>query len=285
MQNKNQIRCFLTGVPRLLNIDYQVAEFGYLPDLVFWNNHRLLHELYYCIILNRKRPGRSLRNGRHIREVQETPYLSVIKRGTILHTIQAGQNDQIFFCYSGKAADAMEKLELESGHFELTPEILEIVAEVKKTIQQPRSPMKADQLDLLALRFLSLIQASRQGLAAQYSEDGTRFSELVSHIQMHIQEKLELNSLLSRFGFSRRSFFRIWKKKFSVSYTEFVCNSRLAAAEKLLTETMLPLTEVAARSGFSSVHYLITRFQRRWGCTPGNYRKIKKAEKINLKTI
>ena len=54
---------------------------------------------------------------------------------------------------------------------------------------------------------------------------------------------------------------------------EYQCLLRLRRAEQLLTETDLPIAEIAQRAGFSDVFYFSKVFHREKGCTPRDYRR------------
>jgi AraC family transcriptional regulator len=47
----------------------------------------------------------------------------------------------------------------------------------------------------------------------------------------------------------------------------------MAAAERLLTTTPLPLAEIAVRVGFSTVEHFSATFRRRMGKTPASARQ------------
>ena len=47
----------------------------------------------------------------------------------------------------------------------------------------------------------------------------------------------------------------------------------MAAASQLLAGTDLSVTEIAERSGYSSIEHFSAAFHRRMGCSPRAYRK------------
>ena len=276
MEERKKIFCYPGKMSRYLSLPCQVSEFGYLPDQLIWNVNRTLHALYFCIILNSEGGSRGLVNGQIAKAKFPLPCLHIHPPGTVLHTLKAVKHDEIFFCYTGENAQYMMNMGFENTHFEITPEINDIISRIHKELLLPDTPAKADTLDLLALQFLVAIRSSKEMLTEKYREDGTRFPELVSYLELHFKEELSLPFLLQKFGFSRRTFFRLWKKKYSCSFTEYVNDLKLAHAEKLLTSTSLSIEEIARQSAFASSTYFIRRFKRKFFLTPELYRKRKK---------
>ena len=265
---------------RYLQLGCQISEFGYLPDQIPMNRNRTLNALFFCIILCSDGKGRALINGMPVNSKYSPPFLTIHTPGTVLHTVQPSLHDEIYFCYSGDNAENMMKMGFQSGHFEMTPEISEIISRVRNSLCLPDSPGKADMMDLLALQLLVAIRESKEMCSEKFREDGTRFPELINYLEMHYLENPPLAFLLHKFGFSRRTFFRLWKKKYTCSYTEFLNELKLKHGEKLLVTTNLSVEEIAQQSAFASATYFIRRFKIYYGATPVVYKKLRLAEKI-----
>jgi AraC family transcriptional regulator of adaptative response / DNA-3-methyladenine glycosylase II len=82
-----------------------------------------------------------------------------------------------------------------------------------------------------------------------------------------------LEAVAARFGWSSRQIRRIVQRELGVSPIELVLTRRLLLAKQLLTETTLPITEVAFASGFASLRRFNDAFGRRYGMPPSRFRK------------
>lgn len=82
-----------------------------------------------------------------------------------------------------------------------------------------------------------------------------------------------LETIAARFGWSSRQIRRMVHKELGVSPIELVLTRRLLLAKQLLTETMLPVTDVAFASGFSSLRRFNDAFSSRYGMPPTRLRK------------
>jgi len=106
-------------------------------------------------------------------------------------------------------------------------------------------------------------------------DDAHRISHL---IVQRIEEGLiegdaGLEDIADQFELSSRQIRRIVQKELGVSPIELIQTRRLLLAKQLLTETKLPITEVAFASGFSSLRRFNDAFSSRYGMCPTRLRK------------
>ena len=87
-----------------------------------------------------------------------------------------------------------------------------------------------------------------------------------------------LEEVAARFGWSSRQIRRMVHKELGVSPIELVLTRRLLLAKQLLTETMLPVTDIAFASGFSSLRRFNDAFGSRYGMPPTRLRRTAKSE-------
>src|SRR5207253_517073 len=88
-----------------------------------------------------------------------------------------------------------------------------------------------------------------------------------------IDEGAGLEEIAAEFGISSRQLRRIVQKELGVSPIELMQTRRLLLAKQLLTETRLPITEIAFASGFSSLRRFNDAFNIRYGMAPTRFRK------------
>ncbi|MFM1987799.1 MAG: putative bifunctional transcriptional activator/DNA repair enzyme AlkA [Pseudomonadota bacterium] len=82
-----------------------------------------------------------------------------------------------------------------------------------------------------------------------------------------------LPALASRLGVTDRHLRRVFDAQFGVSPIDWALTQRLLLAKRLLTDTALPVTEVALASGFGSVRRFNDAFVRRYRLAPGDLRR------------
>ncbi len=86
-----------------------------------------------------------------------------------------------------------------------------------------------------------------------------------------------LDAVATRLGITDRHLRRAFGAEFGVSPVEFAQTQRLLLAKRLLTDTALPVTEVAYASGFGSLRRFNALFKQRYRLQPGQLRKRMKS--------
>ena len=105
-------------------------------------------------------------------------------------------------------------------------------------------------------------------------DDAHRIASLIAH---RIDEGMlddggGLETIAARFGWSSRQIRRMLDRELGVSPIELVMTRRLLLAKQLLTETALPIIDVAYASGFASVRRFNDAFSKRYGMPPSRFR-------------
>ncbi len=82
-----------------------------------------------------------------------------------------------------------------------------------------------------------------------------------------------LEAVAARLGITDRHLRRAFGAEFGVSPVEFAQTQRLLLAKRLLTDTALPVTEIAFASGFGSLRRFNALFKQRYRLQPGQLRR------------
>ncbi|QID18652.1 DNA-3-methyladenine glycosylase 2 [Nitrogeniibacter mangrovi] len=93
-----------------------------------------------------------------------------------------------------------------------------------------------------------------------------------SLIEAHLAEPLTVTILAARVGVSTRHLHRLFLERFGVAPAGYLRTRRLLLAKRLLTDTRLPVTEVALAVGFGSARALQSAFARHYRLTPSALR-------------
>lgn len=116
---------------------------------------------------------------------------------------------------------------------------------------------------------------------AANSRHGKRMMEACSYINEHCTEGLTLSQMASLSGFSKYHFTRIFKEFTHTSFYQYLSEKRISHAEQLLINPDYSVTEVAVRSGFSSLPAFNRMFHRWKGCTPTEFRGMYSPDCMN----
>jgi len=86
-------------------------------------------------------------------------------------------------------------------------------------------------------------------------------------------EDASLAELAATLGVTDRHLRRVFQQEFGVAPVDYAQTQRLLLAKRLLTDTTLPVLEVAMASGFASLRRFNDLFRTRYRMTPGGLRK------------
>ncbi len=102
---------------------------------------------------------------------------------------------------------------------------------------------------------------------------GARLAQgAVDLIENGILDAGGIEHLSARVGVTSRHLRRIFDDEFGVSPIEYAQTQRLLLAKRLLTDTALPVTDIAHASGFASVRRFNALFKARYRMAPGRLR-------------
>jgi AraC family transcriptional regulator, regulatory protein of adaptative response / DNA-3-methyladenine glycosylase II len=106
-------------------------------------------------------------------------------------------------------------------------------------------------------------------------DDSRRIAALVAQRidEGMLDDGAGLEAVAAKFGWSSRQIRRMVQKELGVSPIELVLTRRLLLAKQLLTETTLPVAQVAFASGFSSLRRFDDAFGGRYGMPPSRFRR------------
>ncbi|MFJ2650189.1 GlxA family transcriptional regulator [Streptomyces sp. NPDC087420] len=120
----------------------------------------------------------------------------------------------------------------------------------------------------------------RTGTQAQFIErptpradrDADALASVRERALRHLPDPLTVADLAAWAGMSPRSFARHFHATTGTTPLQWLITQRLAAAQKLLERTDLPVTEIARRTGFGSEITMRQHFARNLATSPSTYR-------------
>lgn len=92
-------------------------------------------------------------------------------------------------------------------------------------------------------------------------------------IQRHLHEKLSVEALAERTGYSSSHFNRLFRRVTKQSPYQFIIGARIDRARHLLATSVLSIQEIAEQCGFPNVSNFSHAFRQASGMTPTAFRK------------
>ncbi len=100
-----------------------------------------------------------------------------------------------------------------------------------------------------------------------------RLAQSIRIMEQHIDTPLTVHDIAGRIGCSIRTVEVLFRRLAQCSPAAYYLSLRLQAARRLVTDTRLPMAEIAVRTGFSSIASLSRAFRRQFGQAPSAARR------------
>ncbi|CAM4323839.1 response regulator transcription factor [Paenibacillus alkaliterrae] len=132
----------------------------------------------------------------------------------------------------------------------------------------------------LKARFISFVQES-SAYIAELRKNNTKGSiqKIKQYIEEHYDQNLSLKSIAAVFYMNPVYLGQLFKKTYGVYFNEFLLQTRMKEAKRLLRQTGLRVYEIADKIGYNNADYFVTQFEKAEQKTPSEYRSAMKSNK------
>lgn len=100
-----------------------------------------------------------------------------------------------------------------------------------------------------------------------------RIIAIKNYIDANISENITAKDVANKFFFSEKQVNRLILSEYKCTFHQYVLKMRLEMALKLLKDTIIPIEDVAAESGFSNYRQMLRAFERQNLEKPSSIRK------------
>ena len=95
---------------------------------------------------------------------------------------------------------------------------------------------------------------------------------LLAWIEENLDQPLTLADLAQEAALSEYHFARMFRQSMKMAPHQYVMQRRMVKAQALISQSRLPLTDIAMACGFSSASHFSNRFRSVMGMTPSQLR-------------
>lgn len=146
-------------------------------------------------------------------------------------------------------------------------------------LRELEEPEPGDRLYVESLANALAIHLLRHYSSGEKCEPRLKFGlsrpklrRVIEYIDTHLESGLSLEHMARLTGYSAFHFSRLFKIATGRSPHQYVIETRVAHARKLLKDSRLPAADIAYAVGFSSQSHFATAFRKLVGVTPKAYR-------------
>jgi len=137
----------------------------------------------------------------------------------------------------------------------------------------PNSSLYMESLGLVAALEMAMAVPSLENVPKRGGLSKSQMHLLEDFIQANFARDITLDELAGMVGMSRFHFTRSFKESFGQSPIRYIIEQRLTFARMLLSQSLIPVSQIAVNSGFGSPQRFIKVFRQLTGSTPGEFRK------------
>lgn len=138
---------------------------------------------------------------------------------------------------------------------------------------------------LVGRNYLSGIYASNNTSIVKQQAHWEVFNRVMEFLDDNYMSDINLDTVAAEAGFSKFHFTRLFKQYTNTTFYRFICLKRVVMAERLLTYSSRPISEIALQVGFDSISTFNRIYKQLRGCTPTQYKTLHNPSAANFHQI
>lgn len=150
------------------------------------------------------------------------------------------------------------------------PQLFDLVQSIRHEFKK-KSLYHKEYIENLIGNILILVSRRNQG---NIPEKNSGIDYAISYIKEYFMADINLIDLAKSTGYCDDYFRIVFKQKTGMAPKEFILNTRLEAAKKMLANKEISLNDIAAKCGFEYYSRFSIFFKDKTSMTPSQYRKL-----------
>lgn len=114
---------------------------------------------------------------------------------------------------------------------------------------------------------------SRLAVALTETEYNNEALKLKNYLDSNLNRHVSTEELSKTIFRSKDYCQKLFKREFNVTPYAYQLDKKMQTATFLLTDTNMPIGEIAEKLGYTDIHYFSNIFKKKCGCRPSSYRK------------
>jgi AraC family transcriptional regulator len=135
-----------------------------------------------------------------------------------------------------------------------------------------REPQTGEASSLAYAAVMALHDGMLQGKSAATDEHPPAIRRVLTYVEQHLRDRLDVERLAEIAGLSRAHFVRTFISAVGNSPSSHVIEQRMQSAQRLLLATDATISDIATACGFADSNYFAKAFRRHTQQTPSEFR-------------
>lgn len=129
-------------------------------------------------------------------------------------------------------------------------------------------PVNNDDIQMVLEGLIGRLSKKKPEKPDEVMTENPGFNSLVSYVNEHFAEKLTLEMLSKKFGFSKNYICGLFSKHLNTSLTCYLTDLRMKHAKELLSDKTVLIKEVAISCGYPEYYHFFRVFKTYYGVSP-----------------
>ena len=112
------------------------------------------------------------------------------------------------------------------------------------------------------------------------ASESRRIHKVEEYVAQHFNEEIRLETVAEIAFMSPTAFSRFFKLHTGRTLSDYIIETRLGNASRMLAGSLLPVQEICYRCGFNNISNFNRIFKRKKGCTPSEFRELYRKTRI-----
>ena len=128
----------------------------------------------------------------------------------------------------------------------------------------------------LLFQFIFLLvsnQSPQENPALLQTKSLEKMKTILKYVEEHYTERITVEDMADLTYYSKSHFMKFFKAHMGTGFIEYLNDYRLSMAERLLRSSDHSVLDIAQMSGFDNLSYFNRIFKRKYGISPGKYRR------------
>ena len=108
----------------------------------------------------------------------------------------------------------------------------------------------------------------------KYKPQKTYCSEMINYMQNNLHKEITLDDLSAHVNLNKNYLVRLFKETYGNTPINVLIGLRMERASDLISNTDMPISDIADVCGYNSTSYFIAEYKKHFGITPLKQRKI-----------
>lgn len=154
--------------------------------------------------------------------------------------------------------------------------VLDLFFEIHDKLNQLNSENSSEiHSDILCTLFRILMTALNKKFFPPSVDKNSLDEKIKAYIDSNIYTDISLERITEEFGYTKMHIIRVFKKRFGTTPMQYLINKKIAIAQSLLSETLMPIKDIAELLRYSNTQHFSSSFKASVGCTPNKFRQSK----------